>query len=352
MADRSKLSLYLDTPVVMDGALATYLETLGADISGALWSADILLQNPALIKQTHLDYYRAGAQIAITASYQASLTGLSKHLNLDDEQGKGIVKKSVELAQEARDEWVEEHVKGLSEVEKLGIIFDGSSVAQYRKELREKLWVAGSVGPYGAFLADGSEYRGDYHLVKEDMKDFHRGRLQALVDAGVDVLACETIPSLEETEALLELLEEEFKDTEAWFAFTLRDAEHISDGTPLAQIAALFEKTPQVIAIGFNCVPDDIALAALEVLKPLQEGRNWKMLIYPNSGEQWNAAAREWEGQKTEGGQLVTKTQQWADAGAVLVGGCCRTTPADITVMRDVLQPKRRGDVHESYQLS
>ncbi|KAH6637420.1 homocysteine S-methyltransferase [Boeremia exigua] len=320
-----KFSAHLNSPVILDGALATYLETLGADISGALWSADILLQNPSLIKQTHLDYYRAGAQVAITASYQASLAGLSKHLNLDEEEGKDVVRKSVKLAQEARDQWVEEHTKDSSSAEK--------------SRIRNRLFVAGSVGPYGAFLADGSEYRGDYQLAKDDMKTFHRGRIQALVDAGVDVLACETIPSLGETQALIELLQQEFPDSEAWFTFTLRDADHIADGTPLAQIAALFDDAPQVVAVGFNCTPDDVGLAGLRALKPLQEGKRWVMIVYPNSGEQWNAAAREWEGQRTEGGQLAAKTRQWADAGAVLVGGCCRTTPEDIGVMRDVLQP-------------
>lgn len=324
MTASAKLSTHLDSPVILDGALATYLETLGADISGALWSADILLQNPSLIKQTHLDYYRAGAQVAITASYQASLAGLSKHLHLSDEQGKDVVRKSVQLAQEARYEWVEESTAGLSAVE--------------TAQARNRLFVAGSVGPYGAFLSDGSEYRGDYHLSKEDMKAFHRGRVQALVDADVDVLACETIPSYDEAQALLELLCEEFGDVEAWFTFTLRDAEHIADGTSLVQIAALFDGASNVVALGFNCTPDDVGLAALQKLRPLQEGRGWKMIVYPNSGEQWNAAAREWEGQRTEGGQLAAKTRQWADAGAVLVGGCCRTTPEDIGVMRDVLQ--------------
>ena len=324
MTASAKLSTHLDSPVILDGALATYLETLGADISGALWSADILLQNPSLIKQIHLDYYRAGAQVAITASYQASLAGLSKHLHLSDEQGKDVVRKSVQLAQEARDEWVEESTAGLSAVE--------------TAQARNRLFVAGSVGPYGAFLSDGSEYRGDYHLSKEDMKAFHRGRVQALVDADVDVLACETIPSYDEAQALLELLCEEFGDVEAWFTFTLRDAEHIADGTSLVQIAALFDGASNVVALGFNCTPDDVGLAALQKLRPLQEGRGWKMIVYPNSGEQWNAAAREWEGQRTEGGQLAAKTRQWADAGAVLVGGCCRTTPEDIGVMRDVLQ--------------
>ena len=230
----------------------------------------------------------------------------------------------MQLAQEARDEWVEESTAGLSAVE--------------TAQARNRLFVAGSVGPYGAFLSDGSEYRGDYHLSKEDMKAFHRGRVQALVDADVDVLACETIPSYDEAQALLELLCEEFGDVEAWFTFTLRDAEHIADGTSLVQIAALFDGASNVVALGFNCTPDDVGLAALQKLRPLQEGRGWKMIVYPNSGEQWNAAAREWEGQRTEGGQLAAKTRQWADAGAVLVGGCCRTTPEDIGVMRDVLQ--------------
>jgi homocysteine S-methyltransferase len=300
-------------PVILDGALATYLETLGADISGELWSAEILIENPSLIKKTHLDYYRAGANVAITASYQASVAGLVKHLGLDEKQAKDVVKKSVELAQEARDQYIKEA---------------NASVA-------DGLFVAGSVGPYGAFLADGSEYRGDYIVPKEEMKHFHRGRIQALVEAGVDILACETLPSRAETEALIDLLTSEFPSSEAWFSFTLRDGGHISDGTPLREIAALFNGVEQVVSLGFNCVPDDVAFAALQTLKPLVE--KGTMVVYPNSGEQWNAKAREWEGKRTEGSTLAKKTEQWRDAGAGLIGGCCRTTPDDITVMKKAL---------------
>jgi homocysteine S-methyltransferase len=322
-------------PIFLDGALATYLETLGADISGALWSADILLKNPSLIKQTHLDYFRAGAHVAITASYQASIAGLSAHLSLGEDEAKDVVRKSVQLAQSARDDYVAEQMAKLSEVDKLNIIFDGSSVPEYTEMLRNRMYIAGSVGPYGAFLSDGSEYRGDYNVAHDDMKTFHRSRIQALVDAGVDVLACETIPSKSETEALLDLLSSEFPETEAWFAFTLRDSEHISDGTPVSDIVSLCEKAAQVVAVGINCVPDDVSLPALQVLAPL-----WKkkaLVVYPNSGEQWNAQAREWEGQRTEGSSLAQKTMQWWGAGAVLIGGCCRTTPADIETMRKAL---------------
>jgi homocysteine S-methyltransferase len=318
----NKISAYLSTttsPLVLDGALATYLETLGADISGALWSASILLSQPSLIRQTHLDYYRAGANIAITASYQASLPGLAKHLGLSENDAKAVVKNSVQLAQEARDEYIAEQTS--------------------QDALHKKLFVAGSVGPYGAFLADGSEYRGDYTISKEEMKSFHRGRIQALVDAGVDILACETLPSKAEVEALIELLQEEFMDTEAWFTFTLRDGGHIADGTSLDEIAELFKGEEKVVGLGFNCVPDDLALAALKNLAP--SVKKGTLVVYPNSGEQWNAQAREWEGKKTEGSTLAHKTAEWWEAGARLIGGCCRTTPDDIRTMCQALQDRQ-----------
>jgi homocysteine S-methyltransferase len=334
----NKISTHLSqtiTPLIIDGALATYLELLGADISGSLWSASILLSQPELIKKTHLDYYRAGANIAITASYQASIPGLIKHLDLSEDDAKNVVRKSVELAVEARDEYVQEKLQG-----KEGTIGERSGSVEAENEsedsLREKLFVAGSVGPYGAFLADGSEYRGDYSISKEGMKDFHRGRMQALVEAGVDILACETIPSKEETEALLELLQNEFKETEAWFTFTLKDDSHIPDGTSVEEIARLFEAVEQVVGVGFNCVPDDLALAALKNLKPLM--KNGTMVVYPNSGEQWNAKARGWEGKRTEGSTLAHKTLEWSSAGAKMIGGCCRTTPDDIRTMCQALQ--------------
>jgi len=311
------LTLHPNTPLILDGALATYLESLGANISDSLWSASILLTQPSLIHRTHLDYFRAGANIAITASYQASIPGLIQHLNLDEHAAKDIVKKSVELAQSARSEYL-----------------SSSPSAQ------KPLFVAGSIGPYGAYLANGSEYTGSYSLPLEAMKSFHRGRMQALVDAGVDILACETMPSRAEVEALLELLVTEFPGTEAWFTFTLRDSEHIADGTALSDIASLFEDVEQVVGLGFNCVPDDLALAALRKLRPLTEKA---LVVYPNSGESWNAMAREWEGSRTEGSNLAHKTVEWWDAGARMIGGCCRTTPGDVQTMCEALKDLKRG---------
>jgi homocysteine S-methyltransferase len=318
----TKISTYISqhhsTPLVLDGALATYLEALGADISSSLWSASILLTQPSLIHRTHLDYFRAGANVAITASYQASIPGLTKHLGLNEDEAKEVVRKSVDLARAARDECLE--------------FSDDASAS-------EPLFVAGSVGPYGAYLANGSEYTGYYSIPKEKMKDFHRGRIQALVEAGVDMLACETMPSKGEIEALIELLGEEFPGVEAWFTFTLRDAQHIADGTSLAEIAALFQSVEQVVGLGFNCVPDGLALEALRNLKPLTKKT---LVVYPNSGESWNAGKREWEGSRTEGSTLKVKTVEWWEAGAGMIGGCCRTTPEDIGTMRDALRGSRR----------
>lgn len=320
----------LKAPIIIDGALATYLETLGADISGSLWSADILVKDAKVIQRAHLDYFRSGANIAITASYQASVAGLVGHLGISEEEAKGIVERSVDVARKAREEVYEERRRREKSEEKMG----GDGITR-------EMWIAGSVGPYGAWLADGSEYRGDYVVGKEALKDFHRGRIQALVRGGVDLLACETMPQVGEVEALVELLQEEFSDVEAWFSFTLRDGGHIADGTPLAAVVELLRPARQVVAVGVNCVADDVGLEALRVLKGLWGRDRGELVMYPNSGEKWNAGARGWEGKRTEGGELRGKAQEWWREGAGLVGGCCRTTPEDIGVMREALGGKK-----------
>lgn len=303
-------------PIILDGALATYLESLGADISSSLWSASILLTRPDLIYKTHLDYFHAGAHVAITASYQASISGLTQHLKISESAAKDVVKTSVHLAKQARDDYV----KSLSPEEREG--------------RRGTLLIAGSVGPYGAFLADGSEYRGDYTLSAEEFKKFHRGRIESLVQAGVDVLACETIPSFSEGRALVELLREEFPETEAWFSFTLLDESYISDGTHLQKVIEVLEGEKNVAAVGVNCIREDMALGAIRKLKKLTTKA---IVAYPNSGETWNAEMRGWEGSRNEGERLAERAKEWWDAGAMMIGGCCRTTPDDISIISQTL---------------
>lgn len=287
--------------IVLDGALATELEARGCDLTDSLWSAKILLENPARIYQVHLDYFRAGAQCAITASYEATPAGFAAK-GLDALQSVALIKQSVALAQRAR--------------------------ADRQAEAPESgtLLIAGSVGPYGAYLADGSEYRGDYSLSPDEYCAFHRPRIAALVEAGVDLLACETLPSFAETRALLTLLTE-FPTTTAWFTFTLRDRSHLSDGTPLSNVAALLDGHDQVLALGVNCIALDKTTEALETLHDLT---TLPLVAYPNSGERYDAVAKNWTHGAGQCGSLESHLDDWLRAGARLIGGCCRTTPADI----------------------
>ncbi|MCZ9883008.1 homocysteine S-methyltransferase [Arthrobacter sp. B2a2-09] len=265
------LSRMLDSGanLTVDGALATELEARGCDLDDPLWSAKVLLEQPQLIKQVHRDYFDAGAEIAITSSYQALPQGFAQR-GIAEAEALELVALSVRSADEARGEYLAENPDA------------------------GPLLIAGSVGPYGAYLADGSEYRGDYVLTQREFKEFHRPRIRALVEAAVDLLACETLPSFAEARALLTLVEE--FDVESWFSFTLRDSGHISDGTPLAEVAALCGTRPRVAAIGVNCVPLKLVSPALEALRNATDKR---LLAYPNSGE----------------------------------SGCCRTTPRDIAAM-------------------
>lgn len=301
--------------IVLDGALATELEARGCDLGDALWSAKVLLEQPQLIRQVHLDYFQAGAQCAITASYQATPSGFAAR-GIDPAQSRQLIARSAKLALQARDAYRAAHADA------------------------GPLLVAGSVGPYGAYLADGSEYRGDYALPQAAMLDFHRPRIAALIEAGVDLLACETQPSLAEVAALLALLQE-FPRITAWFSFTLRDTTHLSDGTPLHEAVALLDGHPQVVALGVNCIAPDLCTAALRHLATLTA---LPLVTYPNSGERYDAAGKRWDGAGSDDCGLADRVDAWRGAGARLIGGCCRTTPRDIAQLaRRLRRPALQG---------
>lgn len=287
--------------VLLDGAMATELEARGCNLADSLWSAKVLLENPQLIRDVHLDYFRAGAQVAITASYQATPAGFAAR-GLDEAQSKALISRSVELARKAREAYLAENPQAGT------------------------LLVAGSVGPYGAFLADGSEYRGDYVRSREVFQDFHRPRVEALLDAGADLLACETLPSFAEAAALAELLSD-YPSARAWFSFTLRDSEHLSDGTPLREVITLLQGYPQVVAVGINCIALENTTAALTHLQSLTP---LPLVVYPNSGEHYDAQSKTWHHHGESCATLQDYLPQWLAAGAKLIGGCCRTTPKDI----------------------
>lgn len=285
-------------PMLLDGGLATRLEARGHDLSDALWSARLLLADPAEVQATHADFYAAGARVAITASYQVSEQGF-RAAGYAPEQVSEALRRSVSLARAAA---------------------SGDALAGGKGR-----FVAASVGPYGAALADGSEYRGDYGLTVEELRAWHRPRLEVLADAGADVLALETIPCLAEAEALL--AEVDRLGAPAWLSMTA-DGDRTRLGEPLTQAYAMAADVPSVVAVGANCfAPEETSqvLAAVHAGAP-----ELPALVYPNSGETWDAVARAWTGAPTLGADA---TRDWLAAGARLVGGCCRVTPDLLSAM-------------------
>ena len=290
--------------VILDGGLATELEARGCDISGSLWSARVLRSNPDAIEQLHYDYYAAGACVAITASYQASYEGFAA-AGFDADETTRLLRLSVELARSARERYRRDHPHD-----------------------RRELLVAASVGPYGATTHDGAEYRGDYGLSVAQLVAFHERRFGVLASAGADLLACETIPLLDEARAFAQLLGR-LPDARAWLSFTSPDGLRAAHGEPLADCARLADRVPNVVAVGVNCVKPEIVVSAIRALK---SGTGKPIVVYPNSGERWSAADEAWHGGRAEP-RLEALAPQWIAGGARLVGGCCRTSPSDIAAL-------------------
>ncbi len=293
--------------LVLDGGLATELEQRGADLSDALWSARLLADDPALIRQVHLDYYWAGADCCTSASYQATVPGFVAR-GMSPDAARALILRSVTLAVEARDAFW--------------------AAGPHRQRLRPL--VAASVGPYGAYRADGSEYSGDYDLDEAGLFAFHRERWALLVASGADLLACETIPSFAEARVLADLLSQT-PGAWAWFSFTGRDGAHISDGTPIAECAAYLAGRSGVAAVGINCTPPRLIP---DLIRAIAAVTDTPIIVYPNSGESYDPLAKRWRGESVPA-EFGTFSREWRKLGAALIGGCCRTTPAHIRQISD-----------------
>lgn len=286
---------------VIDGGLATELERAGHDLSDDLWSARLLRDDPAAVRDAHLAFFRAGAVVATTASYQASFEGFAAK-GLSRAEAAALMRRSVTIAREAA------HVV---EAEHPGV----------------RRLVAASVGPYGAVLADGSEYHGDYGISDGALRDFHRPRLEVLADAGADLLAVETIPSEQEVGVLLDLLRE-LPGTRAWLSLTCADAGRTRRGEDAATVFALARDVEQVVAVGVNCTaPEHVE----ELVRAAVVASGKPAVAYPNSGESWDGEARRWRGDGVA--VSVQQALRWVDAGATWVGGCCRVSSQDIAVL-------------------
>lgn len=295
--------------VVIDGAMSTALEKLGCDLNDKLWSARVLIEDPAKIRQVHVDYFEAGANVAITASYQATEAGFRER-GINSETACNLIAQSVMLAKEARADFLARHPEKDS----------------------KSLLIAGAVGPYGAYLANGAEYTGDYHLSNDEYRAFHQLRLRALVEAGADFLGIETQARLDEVKVILDMIEK--LDAAAWVTFTLKDSGHIADGTPIEEAAEVCGKHPLVDAIGINCVKREVVA---EALRRISSVTNKPMIVYPNSGETYDPSTKTWHHPVTGPGweNFISK---WKSMGAVCLGGCCRTLPSDIVQIANLMK--------------
>ncbi|MDZ5584426.1 homocysteine S-methyltransferase [Enterococcus cecorum] len=302
--------------LVLHGPLGTELEAMGYDVSGKLWSAKYLLEKPEVIQELHEIYLNNGSNILTTSTYQATIPGLME-AGLNPEQAADIIRLTVQLAHQARDNYWQ----NLSDEQKTQTIYP---------------LISGDVGPYAAYLADGSEYNGQYgEVTLQELKDFHRPRIQLFLEQGVDMLALETIPNRLEVQALTELLSEEFPQVEAYMSFTAQEVGKISDGTALKDVIALVEDCPQILAVGFNCSQPRLFDELLQELRTLTTK---PLVTYPNSGETYDGATQTWHHSHEEEGSLVEQSLHWIHLGAQIVGGCCRTRPAEIAALAQAVR--------------
>ncbi|KAK7357440.1 hypothetical protein VNO80_16726 [Phaseolus coccineus] len=313
---------------VIDGGFATELERLGADLNDELWSAKCLVSSSShLVRRVHLDYLDAGANIILTASYQATVQGFEAK-GFSREEGVTMLRRSVEIAREAREIYHDRCTK------------DSSDFVRNERFRKRPILIAASVGSYGAYLADGSEYVGDYGdaVTVQTLKDFHRERVKILVDAGADLIAFETIPNKLEAQAYAELLDEEGIETPAWFSFSCKDECNVVSGDSIFECASIADSCRQVAAVGVNCTAPRFIHGLISSIK---KATSKPVLVYPNSGETYIAESNQWV--KSSGlaeDDFVPYIGKWRDAGASLFGGCCRTTPYTIRGIAEAIYGK------------
>jgi len=297
--------------MIIDGGLSNQLEAQGLNLDTSLWSAALLKQNPQAVIDAHRHYLDAGAECLITASYQASEEGFKAKGIHENEAGQ-LLKKSITLAESAIDSYVSDQDIDV-----------------------ERPLIAASIGPYGAALADGSEYHGQYDISDTELTAFHAKRLQLLDNTSADILACETIPSFQEAKVLHELLIS--VTTPAWVSFSCKDGQHLNDGSLIEQAARLFAEHPQVLAIGINCTAPQYINELLGRIRAVVA--NKALIVYPNSGEKYQASDKSWHGSTSP--EAVGETAAgWVASGASIIGGCCRMGPEHIKQMRQICGEK------------
>jgi homocysteine S-methyltransferase len=322
-ADNPFLSLLeRQRAVILDGGLATALESRGHDLSHHLWSARVLVEEPAEITAVHEAYLRAGADCIATVSYQATVEGFAR-MGLEASQALAMLDRSTNLAVEARDRVHAEraaHGPG----------------AHSADAPRPKPLVAASIGPYGAYLADGSEYTGRYDLDHDGLHRFHDERFQRLAQGNADLVAFETIPSLVEAQVLAALIAE--SDRWAWVSFSCRDDRHLNDGTPIEDAVDAIKATPGLAALGINCTAPRYITP---LIQRIRSQTDLPVMAYPNSGETYDPTAKGWTDGPADAG-WENGPSEWLRAGAQIIGGCCRVGPETVTQLKRLVTSPAR----------
>ncbi|PLY04111.1 MAG: homocysteine S-methyltransferase [Arcobacter sp.] len=296
---------------IIDGALGTQLQKKGYDVNDSLWSAKFLNENPDAIALVHKEYLEAGANCIITASYQASYEGFIKK-GFTEGKAKELIQSAITLAQKTRDDY-------------------WNTVED--KENRIKPLVAASIGPYGAYLADGSEYSGNYGITDEELKEFHKRRLDVIIETSPDILACETIPTLKEAQILSDLLKD--KNIASWITFSAKDGTHINSGDEITKCMSWLNDQNHISAVGINCTAPQFISPLIEKTKQVC---NKPIVIYPNGGSEYNPITKKWEDSNTNA-EFGKMAHLWNKQGATLIGGCCQTGPEEIKDLVKYLLP-------------
>lgn len=295
----------INYPLLIDGGLSNQLEKQGYDLNHKLWSAKLLDYVPEAIIHVHLAYLEAGARCITTASYQATISGFMS-VGYDKATAETLILKSVQLAEKA--------------------------ITRFRA-IDFKPLIAASIGPYGAYMADGSEYSGNYGVSEEELIVFHEDRIRLLDSSNADILACETIPSFKETVVLNSLLQNVKK--QAWVSFSCKDEKHISDGTPITKCTKVIADNPKIFAIGINCTAPEYISVLIKAIKPIINDK--RIIVYPNSGDVYDAKSKTWSGLSTPT-SFLDMAKEWIKLGVDIIGGCCRIGPEEIKSISELIK--------------
>jgi|TARA_B110000881_G_C18561313_1_gene510027 homocysteine S-methyltransferase len=286
-------------PMILDGGLSFPIEKKGINLNSKLWTTELLISNQKIIKDVHLKYLKAGAQFITTCSYQASIKSL-KNRGFNFEESKKIILKSITIAEEVKNIYNKKYTN------------------------KKKILIAASIGSYGSYLSDGSEYKGNYDVNDKIIFDFHKSKIQILENSNADVLAFEAIPSYRETKIISKILEDSKK--KSWISFTCKNDLEISDGTLLAQCCKYLKNHPNIFAIGVNCTSPKYISNLIKILK--NNCGEKKIIVYPNSGKKYDSINKNWIGKKNNSFDILLK--EWIDLGVDIIGGCCGIGPNQI----------------------